>query len=291
MVGGIFAILDDIAMLMDDTAAAAKVSIKNTVPLLGDDLAVNAEKASGYNASRELPVLWEITKGSFLNKLIILPLAFLLSAFEPWIIGPILVVGGLYLAYEGVEVILHFISSKINKHDDKKTTKPTLTEKQKIKSAILTDFILSIEIVVVALGSVMNETIEIRVAAVVFIAVIATVGVYGVVAILVRMDDVGYYIINHSKDASMKKKAGELLVASLPLVIKFLSVVGTIAMLLVSGSLITHNLNIAHLFYEHYLSFIPIILFDLIISFLIGLLIVLVSKGFEKVYTTNTSKQ
>ena len=158
MVGGIFTILDDIAMLMDDTAAVTKISIKNTVPLLGDDLAVNAEKASGYSASRELPVLWAITKGSFRNKLIILPIAFLLSAIAPWLIGPILVLGGLYLSYEGAEVVYHYLHTRFTKYEEDMSSKKSLTEEQKIKSAIVTDFILSIEIIVVALGSVIDES-------------------------------------------------------------------------------------------------------------------------------------
>lgn len=165
MTGGIFAILDDIAMLMDDTASTTKLAIKKTTPLLGDDLAVNAEKASGYHASRELPVLWAITKGSFKNKLIILPIAFVLSATAPWLIPIILVVGGLYLSFEGAEVIYHYLQSKFFKQASHKEKK-TLSEEQKIKSAVLTDFILSIEIIVVALGSVMEEPFSVQILAV-----------------------------------------------------------------------------------------------------------------------------
>ena len=230
MVGGIFAILDDIAMLMDDTAAVTKISVKNTVPLLGDDLALNAEKASGYNASRELPVLWAITKGSFRNKLIILPIAFILSAIAPWLISPILVLGGLYLSFEGAEVIYHYLRSKFKKNVHHEDSAKKLTEEQKIKSAIVTDFILSIEIVVVALGSVIEQPFMMQLVVVSFIAVLATVGVYGIVALLVRMDDIGYYIIEKAGANSLKEKFGKLLVTSLPKVIKVLSVVGTVAM-------------------------------------------------------------
>ena len=270
MVGGIFAILDDIAMLMDDTAAITKVSVKSTVPLLGDDLAVNAQQASGYKASRELPVLWAIAKGSILNKLIILPVAFILSWIAPWLISPILVLGGLYLSYEGVEVIIHYLGSKFSKADTEPKPHKKLTEKQKIKSAILTDFILSIEIIVVALGTVIEQPFATKLLVVSFIAVIATIGVYGVVAILVRMDDVGYYIIENSKDETLKQDFGKLLVSALPKVIKVLSVVGTVAMLLVAGGLMVHNLEFVHHIYKEYIDFIPTLVFDFFIAFIIG---------------------
>lgn len=270
MVGGIFAILDDIAMLMDDTAAVTKMTVKNTAPLLGDDLAVNAEKASGYSASRELPVLWAITKGSFRNKLIILPIAFILSSVAPWLISPILVIGGLYLSYEGVEVIYHYLHSKLNREKHSESKEKVLSEKQKIKSAIVTDFILSIEIIVVSLGSVIEEPFMIQLMVVSLIAIIATVGVYGTVAMLVRMDDVGYYIIKKSKDDSLMESVGNILISSLPKVIKILSFVGTIAMLLVAGDLITHHLEIMHHFYNEYFSFINGIVFNLLISLIAG---------------------
>ena len=279
MVGGIFAILDDIAMLMDDTAAVTKVSIKNTVPLLGDDLAVNAEKASGYKASRELPVLWTITKGSFRNKLIILPIVFLLSSLAPWLISPILILGGFYLAFEGVEVIYHYLHSKFTHNKQKIQVKKTLSEEQKIKSAIVTDFILSIEIIVVAIGSVIEEPFIIQLFVVSIVAVIATVGVYGIVALLVRMDDVGYYLIENSKAQMIKEKLGKLLVASLPKVIKILSFVGTIAMLLVAGNLITHNLEFVHHIYLKYLEFLPMLVFDFSIAIGIGSVLLMLKKS------------
>ena len=271
MVGGFFAILDDISMLMENTAAVSKVSIKNTVPLLGDDLAVNAEKASGYNASRELPVLWAITKGSFRNKLIILPIAFTLSVIAPWLISPILALGGLYLSYEGAEVIYHYLHSKIKKGEYVDNPKDNLTEKEKIKSAVLTDFVLSIEIIVVAIGTVMDQPFIIRIAVVFIIAVIATVGVYGIVALLVRMDDIGYYIIKKSKDNSLYERFGEILVASLPKAIKILSFVGTIAMLLVAGSLITHHLDIVHYFYSEHLKIVPLLIFNFLLPIFLGM--------------------
>ena len=198
MTGGIFAVLDDIAVLLDDVAVMSKVAAKKTAGILGDDLAVNAEKATGFQASRELPVLWAITKGSFVNKLIILPLAFLLSAYAPWLVVPILLLGGAYLSYEGVEKIYHVASHKSHGKPAAKKVHSQAEllkiEATKIKSAIRTDFILSIEIVMIALGTVMTQKFMVQVVVVSFIAILATIGVYGVVALLVRMDDMGLYM-------------------------------------------------------------------------------------------------
>lgn len=277
MASGIFVILDDIAMLMDDAALVTKASIKQTAPILGDDLAVNAEKAAGFHASRELPVLWAITKGSFKNKLIILPLAFLLSAFAPWLIAPILILGGLYLAYEGAEKIQEFIEIKILKKVHKEEKK-VLSEEQKIKSAVLTDFILSIEIIVIALGTVMEQSFMVQVVVVSLVALIATVGVYGIVALLVRMDDVGFHLIANSKEDSFKDKLGELLVASLPKIIKILAVVGTIAMVLVAGGIFTHNIEFIHHLYENTFSFLPALLFDMILATIVGYIVFFIEQ-------------
>jgi len=201
MASGFFALLDDIAALMDDVSVMTKVAGKKTAGLLGDDLAVNAEKASGFMSSRELPVLWAITKGSLLNKVIILPIAFLLSAFVPVAITIILIIGGLYLAYEGAEKIYEYLFP--HAHASEKPVLEELTkeealarEKEKIKSAILTDFILSVEIVIIALGAVTQEIISTQIIVVSIIALIATVGVYGVVALIVRMDEFGAKLIN-----------------------------------------------------------------------------------------------
>lgn len=278
MTGGIFALLDDIAMLMDDAASTTKLAIKKTTPLLGDDLAVNAEKASGYHASRELPVLWAITKGSFKNKLIILPFAFILSATLPWLIPIILVIGGLYLAYEGAEVIYHYIKSKLSKHTSHKKKK-NLTEEQKIKSAVLTDFILSIEIIVVALGSVIDQPFMIQILSVSIVAILATVGVYGIVALLVRMDDIGFYIIQKSKENSLKEKFGNLLIVSLPKVIKILSFIGTIAMLFVAGGIFTHNIEFVHHLYKESFEYLPVLVFEMVLATVIGYTVLLVEQN------------
>ncbi|MEP6262000.1 MAG: DUF808 domain-containing protein [Gillisia sp.] len=281
MASGIFALLDDIAALMDDVAVLTKVAGKKTAGILGDDLAVNAEKASGFMSSRELPVLWAITKGSFLNKLIILPLAFLLSAFIPAAVTVILILGGLYLAYEGAEKIYEYFFP----HADKNVT-PELEElteeevlsreKEKIKSAIVTDFILSVEIVIIALGSVETQTLTTQIMVVTIIALIATVGVYGIVALIVRMDEFGAKLIAYNdEENTISDKIGLFLVNALPKVIKSLTVIGTIALLLVSGGIFAHNIDFLHGILES----LPAILVEFLIGLVVGLLVLLIVKA------------
>lgn len=280
MASGFFALLDDISVLMDDVVVMSKISAKKTAGILGDDLAVNAEKASGFVSSREIPVLWAITKGSFFNKLIILPFAFLLSTFLPSLITIILILGGFYLAYEGVEKIFEYITrhkttdSKMSSKLTSETEVLTL-EKKKIKSAILTDFILSVEIIIIALGTVMDQSLTIQIAVVSIISIIATVGVYGLVALIVRMDDFGLKLIQMSNG---KKNSiqfiGVTLVNALPLVIKSLSVVGTLALLLVSGGIFVHNIEAFH----HVLESFPGILRDFTVGFAAGIGVLLVVK-------------
>jgi predicted DNA repair protein MutK len=279
MTGGLFAILDDIAMLLDDAAVMSKVAAKKTAGILGDDLAVNAERATGFRASRELPVLWAITKGSFINKVIIVPLALLLSAYASWLIVPILLLGGCYLSYEGVEKIFHYFSHK--KHETPTVLKPPdqkalrEREKAKIKSAVRTDFILSIEIIMIALGTVMDQPLVMQVIVVTLIAILATVGVYGVVALIVRMDDMGFYLIEKAQRlkgliARLLTSTGSLLVASLPWVIRALGVIGTIAMLLVGGGMFTHNLHALH----HATEVMPAFFINLLIGGFVGTILV-----------------
>ncbi|MFK2820713.1 DUF808 domain-containing protein [Flavobacteriaceae sp. LMIT009] len=250
MASGFFALLDDIAALMDDVATMSKISTKKTAGILGDDLAVNAEKASGFVSSRELPVLWAITKGSFINKLIILPLAFLLSAFYPPAIKIVLVLGGLYLAYEGAEKVFEVIfhrSHKKERADGVIQEVDSAEERKKIKSAIFTDFILSVEIVIIALGTVLEEPLLTQILVVSVVALIATVGVYGIVALIVRMDDLGFQLIKMSNGSKgFLNLIGRFLVNALPWVIKSLSVIGTIALLLVAGGIFVHYIDFLH---------------------------------------------
>lgn len=284
MASGFFALLDDIAAIMDDVATMGKIATKKTAGILGDDLAVNAEKASGFVSSRELPVLWAITKGSLKNKIIILPIAFLLSAFLPKAIPIILIIGGMYLAYEGAEKIYEFfVPHKSESHDAVETplseAEILKLEKEKIKSAIITDFILSVEIVIIALGAVMGEPLLNQILIVSFVALLATVGVYGIVALIVRMDDFGLKLINlNEQDDSFSDKIGRVLVKALPWVIKSLGVIGTIALLLVSGGIFLHQIPFIH----DILHNIPFILGELLSGIVIGFIVFLVVKLFQK---------
>lgn len=286
MASGIFAVLDDIAALLDDVAAMSKVAAKKTAGILGDDLAVNAEKASGFASNREIPVLWSITKGSFLNKLIILPVAFLLSAYLPWLIAVILIFGGLYLAYEGAEKIYEFISP--HKPAKESVVAENLTEseilaleKERVKSAILTDFILSVEIIIITLGTVVQEPILTQILVVGIIALLATVGVYGVVALIVRMDEVGYKLIKKStQEKSFSKTLGLFLVQALPKVVKFLGVIGTIALLLVSGGIFVHNIDGLH----HFLPNLPSLILELVVGLVVGMVCLAVVMGIKKLW-------
>lgn len=254
MASGFFAILDDIAALMDDVAVTSKIATQKTAGILGDDLAVNAEKATGFLSSREIPVLWAITKGSFINKLIILPVVFLLNWLYAPAINYVLILGGLYLAFEGVEKIIEFLFHRDKKghevaeemaEDDKSDEE---IEKAKVKSAITTDFILSVEIVIIALGTVLEEShpfiTQILVTS--LVAFIATVGVYGIVALIVRMDDAGFKLIKKSKDKGFFGKLGHFLVNALPIVIKALGVIGTIALIMVAGGIFAHRIEFLH---------------------------------------------
>lgn len=249
MASGFFAILDDIAALMDGVSANIKIATKKTAGILGDDLAVNAEKSTGFVSSREIPVLWAITKGSFINKLIIVPIALLLNVFLPSAIIVILVLGGFFLAYEGVEKIVEFMFHKKHSEShakDEEIEDGASLEKTKIKSAITTDFILSIEIVIIALSTVLDKSLSTQILTVSAVSILATVGVYGIVALVVRMDDFGLLLITKSKNKGFLSALGLLLVKMLPIIIKLFAVVGTIALLLVSGGIFAHKIDYLH---------------------------------------------
>jgi predicted DNA repair protein MutK len=288
MASGFYALFDDIATLLDDVASMSKdvasiskVAGKKTSGILGDDLAVNAEKASGFNSSRELPILWAIAKGSFLNKIIILPVIFLLSAYLPWSITPILLIGGTYLAYEGVEKIIDFLfhqkKKKLGLKTEEKTASQILEyEKKKIKSAILVDFILSIEIIIITLSSVIDYEFTTQLIVVSLIAILATIGVYSIVAIIVRLDDFGFKLIklNQHKKKSLLKSIGYVLVYSLPYIIKSLNIIGTIAMILVAGNIYLHQIHFIH----ELLHDIPSILSEILTGLIFGLIAFLLTK-------------
>lgn len=288
MASGIFAVLDDIAILMDDVVMMSKLATKKTAGILGDDLAVNAEKATGFVSSRELPVLWAITKGSFVNKLIILPVVFLLSYFLPALIKVILILGGLYLAYEGVHKIFEYLVSKTGKKEKREgpdyKVEITESEKDKIKSAVTTDFILSLEIVIIAMGTVMDKSLQIQILTVSVVAIIATIGVYGLVALIVRMDDFGLMLIGKSKGNALMISLGNGFIKLLPMIIRFLGVVGTIALVLVAGGIFVHNIEFIH----HWMpDFMPAMVFEFLTGILGGIvaliLITLVQTIIKKI--------
>ncbi|OXB21750.1 hypothetical protein B0A80_16335 [Flavobacterium tructae] len=289
MASGFFVLLDDIAAIMDDVAVMSKVAAKKTAGILGDDLAVNAEKASGFASSRELPVLWAISKGSLLNKVIILPIAFVLSAFLPVAIIIILVLGGLFLAYEGAEKIYEFIFP--HQHEESEgITDETFTEEEileaekgKIKSAIVTDFILSVEIVIIALGTVIGQPLSQQIIVTSIIALVATVGVYGIVALIVRMDEAGYKLIKFSKkEKSISKFIGNILVKALPLVIKSLTVIGTIALILVAGGIFVHYIPFLHHLMEE--INVPSIIKEFVTGLVLGFVVLAVINVFKKIF-------
>jgi uncharacterized protein len=285
MASGFFAILDDVAALMDDVASTSKIATRKTAGILGDDLAVNAEKATGFLSSRELPVLWAIAKGSFINKLIIVPLALLLNAFLPVAIKACLILGAFFLAYEGVEKVIEFLFHRakeghevIEKSENDNSSE---AEKKKIKSAITTDFILSLEIVIIALGSVLDEKLMMQIIIVSIVSILATVGVYGLVALIVRMDDAGHHLIKRSGNKGLLATLGKVLVKSLPLVIKTLGVVGTIALILVSGGIFVHNITYMH----HILPQLNDTVKEFLAGIVAGLTAVAIVTGGKKIFT------
>jgi predicted DNA repair protein MutK len=284
MASGFFVLLEDVAALLDDTAALSKIATKKTAGILGDDLAVNANKASGFASSREIPVLWAIMKGSFVNKLIILPIAFILSAFVPLAIKIILLIGAVYLAYEGAEKLFDYFFPHKNLAEHKEYVQLSKEEilkleKDKIKSAIFTDFILSIEIVIIALGTVLEEPLINQVVVVSTVAIIATIGVYGVVALIVRLDDFGFRLIKISKNGLINK-IGNLLVKALPVIIRLLAVVGTIALLLVAGGIFMHYIH----FLDNYLNSFTSLIAEFIAGLIVGIITFYLIKIFKKYF-------
>lgn len=252
-------LLDDISTLLDDISVMGKVAAKKTAGVLGDDLSLNAQQVSGVKANRELPVVWGVAKGSFLNKLILVPLALIISAWAPWAITPLLMVGGAYLCYEGFEKVLHSL------HKDKAEKSPEAREKRiknlsqenaaefekkKVKGAIRTDFILSAEIVAITLGIVSEAPLMSQVLILSGIAILVTVGVYGLVACIVKIDDLGLWL--KEKSSAVAQAIGGALLAMAPWMMKILTVVGTIAMFLVGGGIIAHGVPAIHHFIEHY---------------------------------------
>lgn len=285
MASGIFALFDDLAVLMDDVASASKIATRKAAGILGDDLAVNAEKATGFLAQRELPVLWAITKGSFINKLIIIPIALTLSAVWPVAITAILIAGGCYLAYEGLESILHLIAHRIGKKPGEATKEAEVNppnEKARIRSAVVTDFVLSAEIVIIALFSVIEKSLPVRILTVSVVSLIATVGVYGVVTFIVRMDDIGYKFVKRSGGKGLLDFIGRAMLWMMPLIIKLLRLVGTLALFFVAGGIFVHNIE----YFGHLFPSLPGLVKEFIAGLMCGIIVTGVVKGIAALMRT-----
>lgn len=241
-------LLDDIAAVLDDVSLMTKVAAKKTAGVLGDDLALNAQQVTGVNADRELPVVWAVAKGSLRNKAILVPAALLISAFAPWAVIPLLMLGGAYLCFEGFEKIAH----KYLPHDDEHADEAALAanvdmaalEKQKIGGAIRTDFILSAEIIAITLGTVAESSFTTQVLVLVGIALVMTIGVYGLVAGIVKLDDAGLYLSR--RDSGFAQGLGGAILRTAPYLMKGLSVVGMAAMFMVGGGILTHGIPVVH---------------------------------------------
>lgn len=247
-------LLDDIATLLDDVSLMTKVAAKKTAGVLGDDLALNAEQVTGVRADRELPVVWAVFKGSAINKLVMVPAALFLSAVFPWIITPLLMLGGAFLCFEGFEKVAHRLlhppadekeahAKRIEALADSKVDMVQF-EKQRIRGAIRTDAILSAEIIVIVLGTVQDASLPVRIGTLAVVAALITIGVYGLVAAIVKLDDVGMHLIDNageSRLAGLRKRTGEMILRFAPLMMKSLSVLGTAAMFLVGGGILVHG--------------------------------------------------
>lgn len=254
----LLALIDDIASLLDDVATMTKAATQKTAGVLGDDLALNAQQVAGVRADRELPVVWAVAKGSLVNKAILVPVALLISAFLPWAIVPMLMIGGLYLCFEGAEKLahtwLHRTADDTSHHDASQALSgPTIDlaalEKEKIKGAIRTDFVLSIEIIVIALGVLADKPMPVQVAALIGLALLITAGVYGVVAAIVKLDDLGLYL--YGKAGALARVAGKFLLLAAPRLMKLLTIAGTIAMFLVGGGILVEHIPTIHHGVEH----------------------------------------
>ena len=303
MASSLLALLDDIATILDDVAVMSKVAAKKTAGVLGDDLALNAQQVSGVNPDRELPVVWAVAKGSFVNKAILVPSALAISYFAPWAITPLLMIGGAYLCFEGAEKLAHkFLHSK--EEDDKHHEELTRAledpavdmvalEKDKIKGAVRTDFILSAEIIAISLGTVATASMGSKVGVLVAIALIMTVGVYGLVAGIVKLDDLGLHWQQKSNTAL--QGMGKMLLIAAPMLMKTLAIVGTAAMFMVGGGILVHGTPFLHHMQESIVAMaagvpgagvVASTLFDAVVGLVAGALVVVVvtlaSKMFKR---------
>ena len=300
----LLALLDDIATMLDDIAVMSKMAAKKTAGVLGDDLALNANQVQGVKPDREIPVVMAVAKGSFINKLILVPAALLISAFVPVLITILLVIGGLYLCFEGAEKLLHkwFFShddednaeTRLNKLSDSSVDLVAM-EKNKIKGAIRTDFILSAEIVVITLGSIQEADLMSQILILSGLSIAFTVGVYGLVAAIVKMDDFGLYLLRKSLTGSFntaQRLGGRFMLTAAPALMKFLSIAGTIAMFLVGGGILTHSIGFLHHIAEAFIALAPTfslllsITFDGVTGVVAGAIIALALQAWTKIRAT-----
>jgi uncharacterized protein len=265
MATSLLALLDDVATILDDVSVMTKVAAKKTAGVLGDDLALNAQQVSGVRAERELPVVWAVAKGSMINKVILVPAALAISALAPWLVTPLLMVGGAFLCYEGFEKLAHrFLHSREEDEARREELARALldpsadlkdVEKDRIKGAVRTDFVLSAEIIVISLGTVSTQPLMTQFAVLASIAIIMTVGVYGLVAGIVKLDDLGLYLTEKGRAPGGSGQAQRVLGAAIlrvaPLLMKLLSIAGTAAMFLVGGGIITHGIPGLHDWVHH----------------------------------------
>ncbi|CCJ92086.1 DUF808 domain-containing protein [Cronobacter turicensis] len=283
-------LLDDIATLLDDISMMGKLAAKKTAGVLGDDLSLNAQQVTGVRANRELPVVWAVAKGSLLNKLILVPLALIISAFAPWAITPLLMVGGAFLCFEGVEKVVHSLHARKHKEtpeqkqqrlNDIAKQDPKLYERDKVKGAVRTDFILSAEIVAITLGIVAEAPLLNQVLVLSGIAILVTLGVYGIVGVIVKLDDMGYWLAD--KRSALARGVGKGLLVTAPWLMKALSILGTVAMFLVGGGIVVHGIAPLHHAIEHWAqglggigaAVMPTVL-NLVLGFIIGALVLAV---------------
>ncbi len=299
MASSLFALLDDIATVLDDVSVMSKVAAKKTAGVLADDLAVNAEQVTGVSAARELPVVWAVAKGSAVNKCILVPAALLLSAFAPWAITPVLMMGGTFLCFEGMEKVAHkFLHPESEAEAEQKIHEalkdPNVDmktlERQKIKGAIRTDFILSAEIIVITLGTVATASLATRIGTLVTIAALMTVGVYGVVAAIIKMDDLGLALTKRPREFT--QRLGHGILAFAPKFMKFLSIAGTIAMFLVGGGIVAHGVPVLHHLQETIeaavggglLGSVAGLLYTGVVGLILGAIVVAVIEGGKKLF-------
>ena len=304
MATSLLALIDDIASVLDDVAVLTKVAARKTAGVLGDDLALNAEKVTGVRADRELPVVWAVAKGSMWNKLILVPAALLISAWLPWAVTILLMIGGLFLCYEGAEKLahrfLHHDEDTVERQEQRLealadgNTDMVAFEKDKIRGAIRTDFILSAEIIVITLGTVATAPLPTRILVLSAIAVVMSVGVYGLVAGIVKIDDLGVAL---ARRGGFQAAIGRALVAGAPWLMKFLSIAGTAAMFLVGGGILSHNIPALHHLAEQVtgqlvalpavggvLATLGPILFDAVVGIVAGFLVVGIVGAAKKLF-------